>query len=312
MLKKITLFIFFSAVAFLSYGQDTIVKYDNYKIPVKIIEITETDVAFKKFIFLDGPTYRIQVSKIRKIIYENKTVEDFSKKQHTLYTRKIKEQERKLNTKTSFWTNNRKGIHITPYYSVGFGGLFLNDDKIIIDNKEIATTKTREGSSELGFSLNVFFNNHIGFKTGLSLFSFHYFESISPNIWIDQKVLKQSSSQCHVKTWGIPVQLSFTTKSKAAFFLDLGILLANPYSATAEITNTYDEDIETSELDFEDDLNNIIVHQTLQAGILFELSPSFNLSVACNQLYSITGYTDDDNYKASYIGVRVGLSVKLE
>lgn len=60
-----------------SYSQDTITKRNSEKIIAKILEISPTEVKYKKFAFQDGPTYIEKKSDIKMIIFANGMKEEF-------------------------------------------------------------------------------------------------------------------------------------------------------------------------------------------------------------------------------------------
>lgn len=60
-----------------SNAQDTIVKINGDRICAKISEISTTEVKYKKFDFLDGPTYVESKSNIKLIKYSNGSMEEF-------------------------------------------------------------------------------------------------------------------------------------------------------------------------------------------------------------------------------------------
>ncbi|MES2286623.1 MAG: hypothetical protein V4547_13125 [Bacteroidota bacterium] len=61
----------------LTNAQDTIVKRNGEKILSKIIEISETEVKYKKFDFQDGPNFIENKSDIQLIKYSNGTKDEF-------------------------------------------------------------------------------------------------------------------------------------------------------------------------------------------------------------------------------------------
>jgi TM2 domain-containing membrane protein YozV len=65
---------FFSTV----YSQDVITKSNGEDINAKIIEITQTEIKYKKFDHLDGPIYTLSLNDIFMVKYENGTKEVFS------------------------------------------------------------------------------------------------------------------------------------------------------------------------------------------------------------------------------------------
>lgn len=76
MMKKI-LFILMLLSATSAFAQDVIVKTDGSTILSKVLEITSTEVKYKKFSNLNGPTYTIAKSEIQAINYANGEKEIF-------------------------------------------------------------------------------------------------------------------------------------------------------------------------------------------------------------------------------------------
>ena len=70
-MKHLLLSSLFIIVYFIAWSQDTIVKINSDQLIVKIIEISSTDVRYKKWSYLDGPTFVINRSEILKIKYAN-------------------------------------------------------------------------------------------------------------------------------------------------------------------------------------------------------------------------------------------------
>ncbi|MCR4995256.1 MAG: hypothetical protein K6A32_07800 [Bacteroidales bacterium] len=76
MKKFLFLFLFLCPV--FASAQDVIVKTDGSTIISKVTEITGTEVKYKKFSNLEGPTYSLLKSEIQVINYENGEKESFS------------------------------------------------------------------------------------------------------------------------------------------------------------------------------------------------------------------------------------------
>ncbi|MBL4655676.1 MAG: hypothetical protein JKY33_07630 [Bacteroidia bacterium] len=60
-----------------AFSQDNIIKRDASEIKVKVLEVTSTEVKYKKYSNPEGPTYSIPKSEIFMIQYENGTKESF-------------------------------------------------------------------------------------------------------------------------------------------------------------------------------------------------------------------------------------------
>src|SRR4051812_35969728 len=77
-MKKIILVLFVIAANMLS-AQDQLFKTDNTKLSVKILEVGPTEIKYKIFTNMNGPTYVERRDKVTLIIYENGTHEVISK-----------------------------------------------------------------------------------------------------------------------------------------------------------------------------------------------------------------------------------------
>ena len=74
---KLFLVISLICVTYITQAQDVIVKKDNSTILSKVIEINGSEIKYKKWSNLDGPTYSISRSEIVSINYQNGEVEKF-------------------------------------------------------------------------------------------------------------------------------------------------------------------------------------------------------------------------------------------
>jgi hypothetical protein len=72
-MKRFSLLIITTFFCIYSNAQDTIVKLNGDKILAKVIEVSQTEIKYKKFDFQDGPTYLEIKSNIRLIIYSDGT-----------------------------------------------------------------------------------------------------------------------------------------------------------------------------------------------------------------------------------------------
>ena len=61
----------------ISYAQDVIIKNDNSTIECKVLKIGNSEIEYKKWTNLDGPTYVINILDVSNIKYQNGDVDDF-------------------------------------------------------------------------------------------------------------------------------------------------------------------------------------------------------------------------------------------
>jgi hypothetical protein len=83
-MKKLFLIGIILLCSCLTNAQDTIVKRNGDNILSKIIEISETEVKYKKFDFQDGPNFIENKSEIQLIKYSNGTKDEFEIQPNTI------------------------------------------------------------------------------------------------------------------------------------------------------------------------------------------------------------------------------------
>ena len=76
--RKLFATLFLLCIAGMTTAQDVIVKNDQTTVMSKVLEITSTEIKYKKWSNQDGPTYSISRSEVLSINYENGEVEKFS------------------------------------------------------------------------------------------------------------------------------------------------------------------------------------------------------------------------------------------
>ena len=78
MIKNTLIIIFLVFINYSIYAQDTIVSRNGDKISSKVLEVTTTEIKYKRFDNIDGPTYSILKSDVSVIKYQNGTSDDFN------------------------------------------------------------------------------------------------------------------------------------------------------------------------------------------------------------------------------------------
>jgi len=77
-MKQLILIVLASTITLSScFSQDIITKYSGEDIQTKVVELTTTEIKYKKFDNLDGPTFTILKSDVLMIRYENGTKDIF-------------------------------------------------------------------------------------------------------------------------------------------------------------------------------------------------------------------------------------------
>jgi hypothetical protein len=70
-MKKLQLFLLFFSFGIVSFGQDVIIKTNGEEIQAKVLEISTSEIKYKRFDNPEGPNYIIEKSKVFMIKYEN-------------------------------------------------------------------------------------------------------------------------------------------------------------------------------------------------------------------------------------------------
>lgn len=66
------------AASLSALAQDIIILKSSEKIEAKIVEISSSEIAYKKVNYLDGPTFRLDLSEVLSVIYANGDVQVFN------------------------------------------------------------------------------------------------------------------------------------------------------------------------------------------------------------------------------------------
>lgn len=78
---KTILIVLFITIGCKSFSQDIIIKNDKTELKVKVLELTDDVIKYRKFEMLDGPIYSIKKPDVFMIIYKNGTKEYIENKQ---------------------------------------------------------------------------------------------------------------------------------------------------------------------------------------------------------------------------------------
>lgn len=86
-------------------AQDIITKSDGTKVQAKILEMNATEVKYKRFDYIDGPTFSLAVSEINYIKYPNGKTETFKKQNSTLVSAQQKSTTQNSGISQNGFTN---------------------------------------------------------------------------------------------------------------------------------------------------------------------------------------------------------------
>lgn len=83
-MKRMLSMLLMLLVSMVVAAQDVIVKKDGSTILSKVVEVSDTQVKYKKFSNLEGPTYIVSISELTSINYQNGEKENFGSSQATV------------------------------------------------------------------------------------------------------------------------------------------------------------------------------------------------------------------------------------
>lgn len=127
-LRRLFATLFLLSIAGMATAQDVIVMKDQSTVMSKVLEITSTEIKYKKWNNQDGPTYSIDRSEVLSINYENGEVENFSE------------------TKNDQQNNNTPQVqyqYLNSYMTKSGGWLYLNGRSL--SDSEILSLVGTEG-----------------------------------------------------------------------------------------------------------------------------------------------------------------------
>ena len=185
--------IIFTIVTFSFFAQDIIIQHSGDEIKTKILEVNETNIKYKKFENIEGPTYTMEKSSIFMIKYENGSKDVFK----TDNTAQKSTKPPKVKSTFDFKANRRGG-----YLGI-----------------RIAGGINSKASNDQGYKASLdyanYFNSNIGFRTGISLdyykaeyiYSTYYrpYYKIGNAVWV-----------------GMPVKLMVTTNGRFGYYFEGG------------------------------------------------------------------------------------------
>ena len=128
------------------FSQDIIYTKSQTKIKAKVLEITTDAIKYKEYDFIDGPTRNIAKSNVFMIEYSNGKKEFISKN----------ELEEPIKEEKEVQIFSRKGLHYGIHFTPGIGTI-----------SDVKDTDNGFGMN-FGADLNIYFNETVGLKTGVS------------------------------------------------------------------------------------------------------------------------------------------------
>lgn len=143
MKKNLLLLSAMLVISVISKAQDILNTKKGEEIKVKVLEITNTEVKYKKFDNVNGPTYTVDKSEISFIKYENGTIEKFDEKKTTTpINEKFKEKK-----SVRFFDPTDSNTIDAGFWGVNFGLSLPTNDFGSIDKTSQSAGRASNGSN---------------------------------------------------------------------------------------------------------------------------------------------------------------------
>ena len=266
------------------FSQDIIYTKSQTEIKAKVLEITTDAIKYKEYDFIDGPTRNIAKSNVFMIEYSNGKKEFISKN----------ELEEPIKEEKEVQIFSRKGLHLGIHFTPGKGRIsYVNDT----DN---------EFGMNFGADLNIYFNETMGLKTGISYQKIPIttnsgatFTDASGTIISDGGLNGKSSSIL------FPFKFQFTMKGNVGLYFESGI----------NFIIQFDEGVEEATISGASPTYNyspIVFASETAVGINIKASEKVSLNLGGSYSFSFNDYFKDyDEYKGRLLGFQMGVLFKL-
>lgn len=248
---------------FSGFTQDQLFKKDNTKLEVKILEINQTEIKYKMFNYLDGPTIIISKSEVALIIYQNGTHEAIITKPEPIV---IYENQNPNSTQTKL---NKDKLKLEEF-------LNLTSTKNLVS---VNVMDPLNGTFSLSY-LREFANNNANLYIPVSAgFTEPYMNQSSVNTFYSPNRYNITDYKFSRKTFEIGLGIHFQTTGKRAVTHFIG-----PYVAIAQFTGTYNE-INSNIINnytYQVTEHAFILNRTflmLNNGVLFRVTKNFNIMI---------------------------------
>lgn len=178
-MKKILLLLVSIILNLVANAGDIIVLTNSTRIDAKILEVSETEIKYKKASNPEGPTFIIKTDQISSIIYENGDVTAYSAsdnsrktKAKTSDTSNAQSKEEKT-SKESIWKfNPQPSDHHVVGLTLGFVSKKVkesNEDGSVSGSLLLGQVGKISPAMRVGLTVNPTFKYGIGLRTGLNM-----------------------------------------------------------------------------------------------------------------------------------------------
>ncbi|MBR1787453.1 MAG: hypothetical protein IJ756_09895 [Paludibacteraceae bacterium] len=223
-MKKFFLLIVAIAVCATMWGADVIVLKNSTRIDAKILEVSDTEIKYRKTSNPDGPVFTTRVSEISAVIYENGDVQSFSAQQSAPVRQEQSVQSRRDANGTEEagsqdGQRKSKGLKFNPQPSdhywfgltLGYVSKRVSDEEAKVGFFGFPETKFTP-AMRFGMTINPMIKYGVGIRTGLFL---EYARQNMKRDWISEFFEGSSYlGECYKVTsnditLSIPLQVSY-------------------------------------------------------------------------------------------------------
>ena len=152
-LRKLTTTLFLLCMAGMTMAQDVIVMKDQSTVMSKVLEITSTEIKYKKWNHQEGPTYSVLRSEVVSINYENGEVEKFS--------------DDTINQSTETHNTSKGFMEFNGYRRLKLNGRVLTDEEVrgLVDEQNYQLYLKGKRQNTIGIVIAI--PAAIAFSTGI-------------------------------------------------------------------------------------------------------------------------------------------------
>lgn len=202
----------------LIYAQDVIVLNDGSSIISKVVEVGSSDVKYKKWSNLEGPTYTLKITEILSVNYQNGEKESFSERSQQIQEEELSSLMSSNQIKTEMNSANRlekekllasaRNLNIAARV-VGYGGM-ISTFILYFSTESIGVLLGGMAGSIASLAIiSSFANNYQKAANAINTTSIYQYDIELGNSVLSPSINLMSDNNAHQKVFGIGVKYSF-------------------------------------------------------------------------------------------------------
>ncbi len=204
----------------LIYAQDVIVLNDGSSIISKVVEVGSTDVKYKRWSNLEGPTYTLKITEILSVNYQNGEKESFSERSQQIQEEELSSLMSSNQIKTEINSANRlekekllasaRNLNIIANV-VTWGGLISSivGGILVEEGSTWIIVGGILGTIATSAIIETFASNYESAANAINTTSIYQYDIELGNSVLSPSINLMSDNNAHQKVFGIGVKYSF-------------------------------------------------------------------------------------------------------